>query len=107
MRTPMPRRCSHSIKLGTIPAAAGELGFEMVPTVLMMGMEEKLLVPFGAQDGAFDDAGFEPEFAHGALHPLARGPVECRIADDAAFADLAPAGFKLRLDQYNHLAAWP
>src|SRR5260370_28231711 len=103
----MPRRLSHSISLGTMSDAAGELGFEMMPTVLMMAIQEKLLVPLGAEDGAFDDAGFESEFAHRPRHPVASRLVEFRIADNAALAYLAPAYFKLRFDQYNHLAAGP
>src|SRR5438552_17958209 len=101
----MPRPVSHSISLGTMSPAAGTLGFEMMPTVLTMGMEEKLLVPFGTQYGAFDDAGLESEFAHGPRHPIASRLVKFRIADNAALADLAPACFKLWLDQYNHGAA--
>src|SRR5471032_2148484 len=103
----MPRRSSHSVSVGTISPAAGELGFEMMPTVLMVGIEETLLVPFGAEDGAFDDAGFESEFAHRPLHPVASRTVEFRTADDSALAKPAQACFKLRFDQYNHLAAGP
>ncbi len=84
-------------------AAAAEFGLETIPTVLMVGIEEELLVSFGAEDGAFHHAGLESEFAHGPRHPLASGLVDCRVAHDAALAHLAPAGFKLRLDQYNHL----
>ena len=105
MRTAMPRRRSHSISLGTISSAAVEFGLEMMPAVLMMGIEEKLLVPFGAGDGAFDDGGLEPDFAHGPFDSFASRPVQFRLANDAALADLALAHFKLRFDQYNHLPA--
>jgi hypothetical protein len=70
----------------------------------MMGIEEKFLVPFGAGDGAFDDGGFEPVFAHSPLDPFASRPVQVRLAHDAAFANLALANLKLRFDQYNHLS---
>ena len=42
-------RCS----FGTSSPAAGAFGLEMMPTVLMMGIEEKLLVPFGAERWGF------------------------------------------------------
>src|ERR1035441_9040575 len=112
MRTVMPRWRSHSISLGTSSPAASEFGLDMMPTVLMKGIEEKilisvieekLLVPFGAGDGALDNRGFEPDFAHGPFHFLASRPVQFRLAHDAALADLALAHFKLRFDQYNHL----
>ena len=38
-----------------------------------------------------------------ALHDLG---MDCRIADDAFFADLFPAGFKLRLDQTDRLGVF-
>src|SRR4051812_41265903 len=105
MRTAIPRFRSHSISLGTISSAGGEFGLEVMPAVLMMGIEEKLLVPFGAGDGAFDDRGLESAFAHGPFDPFASGPVQWRLANDAALAHLSLAHFKLRLDQYNHLPA--
>src|ERR1035438_957888 len=61
MRTVLPRGRSHSISLGTRAPAAGAFGLEMMPTVLMTGIEEKLLVPFGAGDGALDEGGLEPD----------------------------------------------
>src|SRR5664279_6171208 len=102
MRTVMPRWRSHSISLGTRSLAAGEFGLEMMPTVLMTGIEEKLLVPFGAGDGAFDDGGLEPAFAHGPLDFFASRLVQPGVANDAALAYQALAHFKLRFDQYNH-----
>jgi hypothetical protein len=36
----MPRSRSHSMSTGTMLAAAAEFGFEMIPTVLMVGIEE-------------------------------------------------------------------
>src|ERR1035438_5577558 len=107
MRTAMPRRRNHSISLGTRSPAAGEFGLETMPTVLMMGIEEKLLVPFGAGDGALDDRGLEPDFPHGPFDFFASRPVQRRIANDAALAYLALAHFKLRFDQYNCLPAGP
>src|ERR1035437_1749223 len=101
MRPAMPRPRSHSMSAGTMLAAAAEFGFEMIPTVLMVGIEEELLVSFGAENGTFHYAGLESEFAHGPRDSLASGLVEFRLAHDAALAHLALAGFKLRLDQYN------
>src|ERR1019366_8830221 len=103
MRAAMPRAHSHSSSFGTNSTAAGALGLEMTPTVLMMGMEEKLLVPFGAEDGAGHDSGLESEFPHGLGDAFTGGLVELRIPNDAALADLALAGLELRFDQYNHL----
>src|SRR5579883_1046286 len=87
--------------------AASEPGLEMSPTVLMMGIEEELLVPFGAEDGAVHDVRFKPEFAHSLHHPLAGRLVEGRIADNSALSDLSFPDFELRLDQYNRLPAGP
>src|ERR1035437_3240373 len=103
MRTAMPRWRNHSISLGTRSLAAGEFGLEMMPTVLMTGIEEKLLVPFGAGDGAFDNSSLESRLAHGPFDFFASRPVQLGIANDAALAYLALAHFKLRFDQYNHL----
>jgi hypothetical protein len=69
----------------------------------MMGIEEELLVPFGAEDRAVHDTGLESQIPHGAGHPLASGLVELRVANDAALANLPLSHFKLRFDQYNHL----
>jgi hypothetical protein len=73
----------------------------------MMGIEEKLLVPFGAEDRTFHDAGGESELAHRPGDSLTGGLVEFGIANDAAFANLAPAYLELRFDQYNHLPGGP
>src|ERR1035438_5390670 len=105
MRAAMPRARSHSSSLGTSSTAAGACGLEMTPTVLMMGIEEKLLVPFGAQDGAGHDSGLKSESPHGLVDAFAGGLVELRLSNDAALADLALAGLELRFDQYNHLPA--
>src|ERR1017187_10459068 len=98
MRIAMPRPRTPSISAGTRLAAVAELGFETIPTVLMVGIEEELLVSFGADEGTFHHAGFESELAHGPHDSLASSLVDARIAHDAAFAHLAPAGFKLRFD---------
>src|ERR1017187_4379137 len=103
MRTVMPRWRSHSISLGTSSPAADEFGLGMMPTGLMTGIEEKLLVPFGGGEGALEDSGLEPDFAHGPFDFFASRRVQFRLANDAALADLALAHFKLRFDQYNHL----
>jgi hypothetical protein len=72
----------------------------------MMGIEEELLVPFGAEDGAVHDTGLESKYPHRAGHPFASGLVELRVANDAALANLSLPDFKLRFDQYNHLPGW-
>src|ERR1044072_3540750 len=100
-RKPMPRCCSHAISSGTSFSAAPTPGLEMMPTVLISGIEEKLLVPFRPQNGAIDDAGSESELSHGALHPLASCGVHRRIAHDAALAYLTLPRFELGFDQYN------
>jgi hypothetical protein len=64
----------------------------------MVGIEEELLVSFGAEDGTFHHAGFEPQFAHGPRHSLASSLVDGRLAHNAALAYLASASFKLRFD---------
>src|SRR5262245_32618069 len=75
----------------------------MIPTVLMMGMEEKLLVSFRAENGTVHDLRFESEFARGPGHPFAGRLVQFGLADNPSFAHLALTYFKLRFDQYNHL----
>src|ERR1700744_1589167 len=101
----MERSCSQSISSGTTAAACAELGLEQMPTVLISGMQEELLVSFRAQNGAVDQAGFESKFLHGALHAVTGGLVQRGVADDAALAHLSFADLELRFDQYNHLAA--
>src|ERR1039457_3507682 len=103
MRTATPRPRSHSISSGTTLSAGWEFGFEMIPTVLMMGIKEELLVSFGAEDGTFHHAGFESEFAHGPRDSFASSLVDLWVAYNATPANLALAGFKLRFDQYNYL----
>src|ERR1035438_4430507 len=103
MRAAMPRGRSHSSSFGANSTAAGALGLEMTPTVLMMGIEEKLLVPFGAQDRAGHDTGLESEFPHGFGDAVTGGLVEWRIPNDASLADLTLPDLELRFDQYNHL----
>src|ERR1022692_4204240 len=121
MRAAMPRARSHSSSLGTSSTAAGAFGLEMTPTVLMMGIEEKLLVPFGlemtptvlmmgieekllvpfgAQNGAGHDSGLESEFPHGLGDAFAGSLVELRLPNDGALAHLALADLELRFDQY-------
>src|SRR5690348_15432340 len=99
----MPRRSSHSISSGTSIVAALAPGLEMMPTVLISGIEEKLFVPFRPQNGAGDDACSESELSHGAVHPFTRGSVRRRIAHDPPLADLTLPGFELGFDQYNQL----
>src|SRR5215469_9066689 len=94
----MPRSSSQWSRSAIQERAVSLPGFEMIPTVLMMGIEEELPVPFGAKDGAIHDVRFKSEFAYGLSHPLAGRLVEGRVADDAALAHL-----ELRLDQYNRL----
>src|SRR5262245_48267178 len=101
----MPCSPSQWINSGTRWRAASELGLEMIPAVLTVGIQEKFLVAFGAQNRAIHHGGFESEFLHGLGHPFACGPVQFRRAHNSALADLALPHFKLRLDQYNHLPA--
>src|SRR5260370_42225652 len=100
----MPRSASHASSLGTSSAAAGTPGFEIMPTVLMTGIEEELLVAFRTGDGTFHDARFEAQALHRALHADARFAMQFRRAHDAAFADLPFPYFELWLDEYNHAA---
>src|SRR5208283_802075 len=90
-RTAMARSRSHSSSRGTIARASAEFGLEQMPTVLMVGIEQELLVPFGAEDGAFDHIGAEAEIRRGPFDTLARRLVNLGPAYDAALAHLAPA----------------
>src|SRR4051794_7156868 len=102
-RTAMPRCFSHAMISGTILPACSEPGLETIPTVLMTGMQQKLLVSFRAVDGTLHHAGGEPEFFDGRSNAVACGPMQRRVAHNATLSDLALANFELRLDQYNHL----
>ena len=82
---------SQRISFGTSSAAAGTPGFEMMPTVLMSGIEQKFLVPFRAGNRAFHDAGLEAQTLHG-VRLLARtllacssGRARCRLFPLALF----------------------
>jgi hypothetical protein len=69
----------------------------------MVGIKQELLVPFGAEDGAFDHIGAEAKIRRGPFDPLASRLVDFGPAHNAALAHLPAASFKLRFDQYNHL----
>src|SRR4051794_40893197 len=101
--TAMPRCFSHAMMSGTIFPACSDPGLETIPTVLMTGMQQKLLVSFRAVDGALHDVGDESEFFDGHSNAVACGPMQRRVAHNAALSDLALTDFELRLDQYNHL----
>src|SRR6266850_7454161 len=100
----MPRSASHASSLGTSSAAAGTPGLEIMPTVLMTGIEEELMVAFRTGDGTFHDACFEAQALHRIFHAHARFAMQFRRAHDAAFADLAFPHLELWLDEYNHAA---
>src|SRR5260370_39322026 len=97
-----PRALSHLISLGTSSAAAGTSGLEKMPTVLMSGIQEEFLVPFRAQDRAFDNVGSVVHLAHGVFHSLTGGPMQLGVAHDSALPNLPSAYFKLWFDEYNH-----
>src|ERR1035437_10027854 len=99
----MPRSCSHVMSFGTMSSAVVTPGFEMIPTVLMTGIQQKLLIPFGAENRALHHDGLEPVFADGRGDAFANGLVNPGIAHDSALAHLALPGLELRFDQYNHL----
>src|ERR1035438_3576631 len=102
-RTAIERSCSHSSRRGTTASPSGEFGLEQMPTVLMVGIEQELLVPFGAEDGAFDHIGAEAEIRRGPFDPLARRLVDFGPVHNTTLAHLPAASFKLRFDQYNYL----
>src|SRR5579859_793279 len=98
----MPRSASQASSFGTSSAAAGTPGFEMMPTVLMTGIEQELLVAFRAGYGTFHDARFETQALHRVVHARARCAMQFPRAYDSAFANLAFPHFELWLDEYNH-----
>src|ERR1051326_3305611 len=101
-RNAMPCPLSHPSSFGTSSTAAGTPGFEMMPTVLMTGIEQELLIAFRAGDGTFHDGRFETQALHRAFHALTRGAMQFRRPHDAAFADLAFPHLELWLVGYNH-----
>src|SRR5579864_442585 len=98
----MPCSASQASSFGTSSAAARTPGFEIMPTVLMTGIKQELLVAFRAGYGTFHDACFEPQALHRVLHARARFAMQFRRAHDAAFADLTFPHLELWLDEYNH-----
>src|SRR5579859_922070 len=102
----MSRAPSQATNCGTSPLAAGAPGLEMIPTVLMVGIEEEFLIPFRAKNWTVHDVGLESELVYGGLDALAGGLMQQRLADDPPFADLPLADLELRLDQYNHSPSW-
>src|SRR5262252_5959190 len=100
-----PRALSQSISFGTSSAAVAIPGLEKMPTVLMACIEQVFLVPFRAQDRAFDNVGPVAHLSHGRFHSLASRPPQLGVAHDAAFPYVMPPHLKLRLDEYNHFAA--
>ena len=71
------------------------------------GVEEEFEVARGTPDRAFDGADEPP--IRLSLDPagnaLANPPMNDRVADDAAFADLAGSSLELRLDQCDQCGA--
>src|SRR5690349_17528144 len=100
----MWRSCSQATISGTSLVAAGTSGLEIIPAVLMVGIEEEFFISFRAENGTFHHAGHESEAAHGALDADAGGLVEGRVTNDSALAHLPLADLELGLDQYNHSA---
>src|SRR5262249_46470998 len=96
MRTAMDRSRSHAISCGTRSSAAGAPGFEMMPAVLMMAMQQKLLIAFGAEDRALHKVSIESELSHGSGHTIAGSAVQFRIAHDPPLPYLPLPHFELR-----------
>src|SRR5215831_8438926 len=96
------RARSQAISFGVSSAAAAAPGFEKIPTVLMSGIEQELLVPFRAQDRALDDLGLESHLLHSAFDAPTRRDMLLWVANDATLPNLLPSDFKLRFDEYNH-----
>ena len=85
-------------QLGTPAApAAGEFGLETMPTVLMTGIEEKFLVPFGAGIGLSMMSVSNPNSRTAPFTRSQAAWCSCGIANDAALAHLALAHFKCGL----------
>src|SRR5258708_21568777 len=93
----MPRSSSQSITCGTMRAARSLCGLATIATVLTAGMQQELLVTFGAQDGAVDDGRTKAERFGSGGDARAGGPMKIRIAHDATFSHRSPAPFELRL----------
>src|SRR4051794_25552878 len=100
----MPRPASQAMSCGTRCSASGTPGLEIMPTVLMVGIEEKFLVPFGAKNRTFHHAGGEAMGLHRGIHARACLAVQFRRSYDAAFTHLPFPHFELWFDEYNHRA---
>src|SRR5450432_1855120 len=100
----MPRVSSQASSLGTTSAAVSTAGFEISPTVLMVGMQQELPVPFRAQDRAFHDGCFESQLPRRILNTAAGALLQLRFAHDSTLPHLPFSNFELGLDKYNHFA---
>src|ERR1700685_1219123 len=96
-----PRTRSQSISFGASSAAAGTPGLEKMPTVLMSGIEQELLVSFRAQDGTLDNVSLKIHLTNCRFDTLAGRLMQLGIADDATLSHLFPAHFELGLDQHH------
>src|SRR5436190_22558972 len=91
-------------------AAFSLFGLEMMPAVEILwmgfaaGIKQEFPIAFSAQDRTLDDISPQPLRFDGRPNAIAGRLMQCGLAHDSAFADLAPLHFKLRLDQQDHLA---
>ena len=84
----------------TVDAIGGRAALMAV----FLSMKQKLFVPFRAQYWAFHYGCLKTEGMHCARDLIAASLMEQRIAHNSTFAYLAAPYFKLRLDEYYHLA---
>ena len=90
----MPRTCLEFERRTSLEDGSGEAG-----------VEEELAVAFHAEDGGVDEGeGLAAEGSDGVLDAVDGELVGGGVADDAAFADVLAAGFKLGLDEENCVA---
>src|ERR1700683_844681 len=83
---PIPRSRRHETSCGATPAGGVEFGLQKIPTVLIPGMQKKLLAPFRAQYRDIHQTRLESIFAHRAFEADAAARRQFRIANNAALA---------------------
>jgi hypothetical protein len=71
--------------------------------MLTVRKQQKFAIAFGAEDGAIDNSGAKSERFDASPDTIAGDAMNLRVAHDSSFADLAPVGFKLGLDEDDHM----
>src|SRR5262249_39727915 len=103
-RVRTPFRSSQAISSGTMRAAWLLEGLDMIRAVLTAAIQQKLAVPRGSQEGAFDDIGPKSLRLDSGAHAGACLAMQHGVAHNPSFANLFLAYFKLRFHQDHYFS---